>query len=76
MSAKRSKGCATGVGDCKSHFRGIKQYYLLAIVPQGFSITEQARAMTVPPRTSREAGFPCAGAFLKVLTAIKIKHME
>jgi hypothetical protein len=57
-----AKDCSRVVEGCKSHFRGIKPYYPLAIV--------RSRIFGMGRACQHGEGFP------EIPTAIKIKHME
>ena len=68
------KDCSRVAGSCKSHFRGIKQYHLLAIVRSRI-FKNGAHALNGASNFGMISGSPGARsstAFLKVLTAITI----
>jgi hypothetical protein len=70
-----AKDCSRVAGSCKSHFRGIKHYYLLAIVRSRI-FKNGANAQTGAMQLWNDFGMPwlpVIQAFLKVLTAITIK---
>jgi hypothetical protein len=65
-------------GSCKSHFRGIKQYHLLAIVRSRIFKNGATARLGAMQHWSDfgQLWLPLLQAFLKVLTAITIMHME
>ncbi|CAI8763596.1 hypothetical protein EMIT0P218_170063 [Pseudomonas sp. IT-P218] len=70
-----AKDCSRVVGRLKSHFRGIKQYYLLAIVRSRI-FKNGANAQTGAMQLWSDFGkpwLPVIQAFLEVLFAITIK---